>query len=325
MLTQIRPRTTVDPNMADATALDAQTAWWPVTGTATFRSTLAGIDLVLALSDCRKPYAYPVALYAASDCSEIDASSQPWDGARGVLSSKDYCLTSPARLYDSRANADPKPWSIGGPAMSNLMGRTIVVHDPDTNEPLACGTIQTPSDEARASRPNTMPSLRPEVIAQMAGMCVLGSIVLPENETANTCPKLENVAPCALDHCVASCIEKCLDYATCLQGATAPCTAECQPEGECAMCLSASTMCMFGFCQEQISCAPAPTPGGPCTELRECCARQGPLIESCNYYAGLMERLSGDTSCKGALLDWDVNTHFTYRSPCYPDGGVPMP
>jgi hypothetical protein len=324
MLTQIRPRTTVDPSTADATALDAQTAWWPVEGTATFRTTPTGVDLVVVLNNCRKPYAYRVVLYAGSDCSTIEADSQPWDGTRGVLSTKDYCFASPARLYEARTNSDPKPWTIGGPAISNLIGRTIAVHDPDTNEPLACGTIQAP-DEALATNASALPTLRPEVIAQMAGMCLFGPIVPLNDEAPGACPRLENVARCALDHCVAGCLEDCLDYAACLEQASMTCSAECQPQGECAMCLGTGTLCMFGFCQSEIACAPAPTPGGPCTELRECCARQGPLTESCNYYAGLMERLSGDTSCRGALYDWDVNTHFTYRSPCYPDAGAPTP
>ena len=70
---------------------------------------------------------------------------------------------------------------------------------------------------------------------------------------------------------------------------------------------------------------PAPMPGGPCTTLRECCARQGPLVDSCNAYADLLIHLGGELSCNGALYDWDVNTHITYRSPCTPqDAGVPV-
>jgi hypothetical protein len=53
--------------------------------------------------------------------------------------------------------------------------------------------------------------------------------------------------------------------------------------------------------------------------------RQGPATEACLEYEQLLEQLSGDPSCLGALTDWDVNTNFTYRSPCYPDGGVPGP
>ena len=101
MVVQIRQRTTIDPSTADATALDAQTSWWPVSGTATFRTTPTGVDLVFPLNNCRKPYGYPIVLYAGSDCSAIEADSQPWDGPRGVLSSKTYCFGAPARLYES--------------------------------------------------------------------------------------------------------------------------------------------------------------------------------------------------------------------------------
>lgn len=94
------------------------------------------------------------------------------------------------------------------------------------------------------------------------------------------------------------------------------------PDADCGKCLGGG-QCALGHCRKEISCAPPPTPGGPCTEFRACCMRQGPLVESCLDYAGLLEELSGDRSCLGALYDWDVNTNFTYRSPCYPDGGAP--
>jgi hypothetical protein len=89
-------------------------------------------------------------------------------------------------------------------------------------------------------------------------------------------------------------------------------------------CLGSPNRCLVGFCQDQIACAPPPTPGGPCTELRECCMRQGPLVEGCLSYVDLLERLSGDPSCIGALSDRDFNGAIAFRSPCYPDGGAPM-
>jgi hypothetical protein len=51
--------------------------------------------------------------------------------------------------------------------------------------------------------------------------------------------------------------------------------------------------------------------------------RQGPLVDSCLTYAAMLEHLSGDASCRGALDDWDFNAHFAYRSPCYTDAGMP--
>jgi hypothetical protein len=86
--------------------------------------------------------------------------------------------------------------------------------------------------------------------------------------------------------------------------------------------MAAASRCASGFCEEVIRCAPPPTPGGPCTELRACCMRQGPLIESCLEYTRVIERWSGDTSCFGTLHDWDFNTNFAYRSPCT-DAGTP--
>jgi hypothetical protein len=53
--------------------------------------------------------------------------------------------------------------------------------------------------------------------------------------------------------------------------------------------------------------------------------RQGPVTDTCLALADQAERLSGDPSCRGALNDWDFNSHVAYRSPCYTDGGAPSP
>lgn len=307
----------VDPNVTDATSLDLATASWPIEGEASFRTTPRGVDLELKLTQCRKPYGYPVRIDDIPDCSQLTQDSVAWDGARGTLENKAFCFGSPGVLYESRARDSNQPWTLGGAAASNLIGRTITIHDPDTGVPLACAEIEVADGGALAQppAPGALPSST--VTAELAGLCVLGAGAL---SSSSGCPDLDAVADCGLTHCVAPCLPACTDYIACLSSAESMCEGSCQPEAECGSCLGSSTQCMLGFCAQELSCAPPPTPGGPCTELRNCCMRQGPLVESCNRYADLMEELSGDPSCRGALSDWDVNTHFTYRSPCYPDG-----
>ena len=310
----LTPGMLVDPATTDATDLSLATAAWPLEGAVSFQTTPEGVDLSLTLTQCRKPYAYPVFIYPGTDCSQLDGRSKPWDGTRGTLSSKAFCFGPAGALFDTRPTRSNLPWTIGGPASSNLLGRAVAIHDPDTNLPLVCATISAAEGGKLAAA--AAPVARPPnlVTAQLAGLCVLG----PGAFGQGTCPNLDTLADCALTHCVASCLDVCSEYVSCLGGAGSACSAQCQPSPGCASCLGTSTQCMLGFCQDELACAPAPTPGGPCTALRACCARQGALVESCNHYADLVERLSGDASCLGALSDWDVNTHYTYRSPCYP-------
>jgi len=317
--TPIRQSKLVDPAATDATALDLQTASWPVEGRVSFRTTRLSVDLELTLTQCRKPYAYPVHIYAASDCTQIHSGSQPWDGARGMLGSQAYCFGAPGALFESRAAQSGSSWSLGGAPESNLIGRTVVIHDPDTHMPLVCAKIEVADGGklAQAREVETATRPRSAVSAQLAGLCVLGPGAF--GKSPQSCPNLDAAADCALTHCVAECLPQCGDYVACLDAAPSACNATCHPADECASCLSASTQCMLGYCKHELSCAPPPTPGGPCTELRNCCARQGPLVDSCNHYAELMEQQSGDASCLEALHDAHVHASFTYRSPCTPD------
>jgi hypothetical protein len=322
-LSLIRPRTTVGPEFP-ANDVDATTAWWPIAGTATFRTTPEGVDLIVHATQCRTAYSYPVFLYAETDCSLVTRDSKPWGDGRGTLKSKALCFGAPgASVYESRSQQEPASWTIGGAAASNVLGRTIAIHDPDTMEPLACGTVQVTDGGVPwvPLRPEQRPS---NVVAlQLAGVCGLGR-PLSRADAGPSCPDPESSSKCLLTHCLAPCIDVCAQHIACLEASSEVCTADCELMGPCANCLQQAAPCMLNFCRHEFACSPPPTPGGPCTQLRECCMRQGPVVEGCMGYAQILEDLSGDPSCLGGLWDRDVNTNFTYRSPCYPDGGAPM-
>jgi hypothetical protein len=317
-LVQIRPRHTVEPSGELARDPNSITSWWPVQGTAVFRTTSEGVDVTVALRDCRTGYSYPVRIYTQS-CSELRAGTKPWDAPRGKLATNALCIGAPgARLYDSRARSDAKAWTIGGSESSDLIGRSIAAHDPDTGEPLVCGTIELP-DGGAPFEPFDAAALPERVAAEAANFCLL-RLASGQVDASVRCPDPIDYGRCARTHCVDHCRGVCADHFACL--APQPeCSGACVPDATCHRCLDGQ--CGFGFCRKQLSCA-QPTPNGPCTELRACCMRQGPLAGACLESVSLVEDTSGDRSCLGTLNDWDFNTNFAYRSPCYQEGFAPQ-
>lgn len=319
-LVQIRPRHTVEPSAELAYDPNSLTSWWPVHGTATFRTTSEGVDVTVALRDCRTGYSYPVRIYGES-CAQVRADTKPWDWPRGKLAANALCLGAPgAKLYDSRAADDPKPWTLGGGRGADLVGRTVVVHDPDTAEPLACGKIEIQDGGVPFEPPDPGALIEPRVAALAANFCVV-SMGTRQTDAGSgaSCPDAMKFGECARVHCVEHCRDECAEHLACL-AAKPECPHTCERTQACDRCLDHT--CAFGFCRKQLSCA-APTPNGPCSELRACCMRQGPLVSACHEYSALLEDTSGDVSCLGTLNDWDFNTNFAYRSPCYQPGFAP--
>jgi hypothetical protein len=320
-LVQVRPRETIIPGMTMANDPNAVTSWWPIMGSATFKTTRDGVDVSVAFKSCRDAYSYPVAVYESADCSSLQKGAEPWDGERGTIPVSAFCIGAPgARAYHSRLRSDEKPWSLGGRASSNLIGHSLAVLDPDTLEPLACGKIELPDGGMLAPAFDSLDRPSDEALAQAAGSCLLSK--RPGGSDAGApCPDLPKLADCAFVHCVASCLAPCRAYLDCLE--THPkCSTECSQELACSKCLEGG-QCALGHCRKQVTCPAPVTPDGPCSELRACCMRQGPLTNSCLNFVTSIEELSGDPTCIGTLVDWDFNTNFAYRSPCYPDGGAP--
>jgi hypothetical protein len=46
-------------------------------------------------------------------------------------------------MLTQRTTTDPKPWTVGPPAESNVIGHVMVLHDPDMpTKRIACGEIK---------------------------------------------------------------------------------------------------------------------------------------------------------------------------------------
>ena len=322
MLTQVGPRTTVDPAVAEPSDPSAVTAHWPITGEAEFRANTQGVGLHVKLVDCRTAYVYPTHIFEG-DCGALASGTEPWDGVRGRLSSGAFCLGAPgASLYELREHAETTGWTLGGPPESDILGHSLAVLDPDTGAPLACGAIVADTTKPSGIAP---PPPSAAVVHKLAGLCIFalaGGVGGPGAGSPQCLT--DELATCTLDYCVEPCVAQCTDYVGCLASSERPCEAACGPSEACAICLADATSCTVGFCGDHLkACAPPSTPDGPCAELRMCCTRQGPLEDACFQFATMIEGFGGDPSCLGTLNDWDFNTNFAYRSPCYQMGFEP--
>jgi hypothetical protein len=203
-----------------------------------------------------------------------------------------------------------KPWTIGDSTTSDIVGHVLVVHDPDTMQPLACGPIVLQLDQSGidSGRSDAAP-LSADIRAQVAGLCFDQMIATVAGSSQTGCPDPERLAECACMHCdLAACLEDCSDYVACLEDASDGCAAACPASDACANCKTNIVQCMFGFCGDAIACAPRFTPGGPCTDLETCCSRQGNRAGECLAGAHQLEMIGGDVSCNGALHDTVVLT-----------------
>jgi hypothetical protein len=290
----------------------AQSDSKPIAGIGTFTETAAGVDLVINVMGCVLGKTYPVYIQAGTDCSTDTLLGPHWDSPRGEGIAMIACTgtTGLGRTFYTRANRDKKPWTVGNPSASDVLGHALVVYDPSTMQPAACGQIvrgEPVALDAGAARDDTTAvALR----AQIAGLCVAKMIV---RDNTQECPNPAELAKCASDHCALdACLAKCTDYLACLGRAADPCAAAftCEIDNDCSNCQLDVTMCTFGYCADTVACASPITPGGPCSQLEACCAMQGEGAASCLDTVHAIEKFSGDPSCAGAMQDWDTTAHL---------------
>jgi hypothetical protein len=188
-------------------------------------------------------------------------------------------------------------------------------------QPLACGEIvQAPDDAGLASdAPSSIIAASTAIIrAQIAGLCLYRTF-----SPTGQCPDPEKLSDCACTHCnLSACLSQCSSYVACLQAdPDAGCATSCVMDSTCATCETGMLACLLGFCPEAVECA-VPTPGGPCSQVEACCARQGPRAQHCLALIQQLAMLGGDPSCIGEMHDWDFLTNEAYDPPCdFDDAG----
>ncbi|HEY2736408.1 MAG TPA: hypothetical protein VGI70_20555 [Polyangiales bacterium] len=295
--------------VADAVA-DASAA---VNGSATFAETADGVDFVLQMrSGCEPGNMYPTFIQAGTDCSDAALHGAHWDSPRGEGVGLTSCIITSGvgRTYYTRAKSDKKPWTIGSPAASNILGHALIISDPTTLEPLACGVI-TRAPDAASTKPNVSTQQR----ALLAGLCEYKMFV---RDNAQDCPNETELAKCGTEHCeLDGCVQPCAPYLACLTAMSDPCSSDtsCELSTDCASCEGDVNSCMYGFCSDQIACASPIAPDGPCSQLEACCAMQGDGAAQCLDTVRLLEKFSGDPSCMGLKQDWDATAHLAV--PCH--------
>jgi hypothetical protein len=300
----------------EPTGAAAQNNGKPVSGLGMFTETAAGVDLVINTMGCVLGKPYPVYIQEGTDCSAATLLGSHWDSPRGENIATLQCTgtTGLGRTFYTRLSSDKKPWTVGNPGSSDVLGHVLVVYDPTTLQPAACGQIvrSDPVElDAGSARDNTTPvALR----AQIAGLCLAKMIV---RDNTQECPNPAELAKCASEHCALdACVAKCTAYLACVGADADPCSAgfSCAIDDECSNCQLDVSMCAFGHCSDLVACAAPITPGGPCSQLEACCAMQGDGAASCLDTVHALEKFSGDPTCAGAMQDWDTTAHLAV--PC---------
>lgn len=289
-----------------------------VDGSGTFAETATGVDLMLKMRSCVGPNRYPLTILEGRDCSAASLRGSSWDGARGADFAEVSCtamVSSIGRATYTRPKSDKLAWSVGKPDGTNVLGHALIVSDPVSHAPLACGVIGRAPDAVKAPAPSAGASSPEErVTAVLAGICLSKTFV---RDAVRECPNPAELNKCAREHCeLAPCTQHCGDYLECLGESDDVCAAEaeCELSQVCSDCRLAVATCVFSFCTQEIACAPPVAPDGPCSKLEACCAMQGDRASSCLETVHVLERLSGDASCVGAMHDWDTWAHL--KVPC---------
>ncbi len=132
-----------------------------VTGTATFIEDQSGtpvdsVTLRLTIRGCVEGKVYGVHIHAGSACTDNASQGEHWDTARGEGIPSITCVTAgmipsgtSGTTTINRVATDPLlAWSVGGDIATDVIGHTIVVHDPDVPMTrVACGVIAPKTSE----------------------------------------------------------------------------------------------------------------------------------------------------------------------------------
>jgi hypothetical protein len=289
----------------------------PLSGEGSFLATSAGINLTVKVIGCEFGKTLSLRLLDAGDCGQDSVAS------RGEEFSLLTCpgTSGVGTAYYMRDAAEREPWTLGGPATHDLVGRALAIYRPGPQgAPVACGVITAdPAMEGftRATPVDTSDPRKLEIQAQLAGLCLARAFL---TFATDTCPDPAFVVECASAHCdLEACRASCADQIACLEatsGDVCEAQASCIPEGACAGCQGDLQGCMTGFCAREATCVPPPAPNGPCRQLEACCAKQGDREDLCLEWVRVNVTLGGDPSCNGLMHDWDFLTNIAFDPVC---------
>jgi len=139
---RINPLVTM-PAAAGSGAAGAPATGGGISGTATFTIPGSGsITMNVSFTGCVPGKQYPMHIHEGSSCENATTQGGHWDIPRGEGIPNVLCNMGTGTLNYTRTNMDPRTaWSINNPA-NNLVGHTIVLHDPDDGTVrVACGVI----------------------------------------------------------------------------------------------------------------------------------------------------------------------------------------
>jgi len=114
-----------------------------ISGSATFTIPGSGnIRMLVSITGCTTGKQYPIHIHEGGSCENAMTQGGHWDIPRGEAIPNVSCVNGVGTLTYTRTNADAKTaWSIHNPA-NNLVGHTVVLHDPDDGTVrVACGVI----------------------------------------------------------------------------------------------------------------------------------------------------------------------------------------
>jgi hypothetical protein len=117
-----------------------------LSASAVFSAVGEGVTLSVVLDRCQPGKLYPIHIHEGDSCADAMAPGAYWDQPRGEdIPDLECGGANRASLGYVRSNSSAKPWSVGAPDASNLVGRTLVLNDPnDRTLRIACGVISMP-------------------------------------------------------------------------------------------------------------------------------------------------------------------------------------
>ncbi len=117
-----------------------------ITGTATFVASGANVMLTVALDNCPAGV-HPIHIHAGTGCGATEQGTH-WDPPRGDTIGPNSTITCgtdmKGMLTHTRLGTEAKPWTIGGPSASDVVGHPMIVHGVGESSMVraGCGVIR---------------------------------------------------------------------------------------------------------------------------------------------------------------------------------------